>query len=302
VRRAPVVVRHRRRWLHGDLRPREPALTRARLSRARPADIRTELYEENGTYVAAKSRRGALAVGVPGEIAGLAAAHARFGRLPWRRLFAPAIRLARDGFPVSKHLAARLRDQAKGLAADPELAGIYLDADGKPWAEGQIMRCPALANTLEKVANGGKSAFYAIRPPTRSQPRCAPAVATEHRGSGELPPAVAQAARGAVPRRARADDAAALERWPRAGARAAHPHPLRRRGARPLLADPLPAVRPDPEHAFADRARASGDPAFDSCPRRRARRSAGPGEQDLPPTTTDRPRRHPAMAAPRIFR
>jgi len=45
-----------------------------------PAGISSVLYEENGAYVAAKSRRGALAVGVPGEIAGLAAAHARFGR------------------------------------------------------------------------------------------------------------------------------------------------------------------------------------------------------------------------------
>src|SRR5437868_679673 len=82
---------------------------------------------------------------VPREIAGLAAAHRRFGRLPWRRLFAPAIRLARDGFPVSAHLAARLRDQAKALAADPALAAIYLDGDGKPWEAGQTLHCTELA-------------------------------------------------------------------------------------------------------------------------------------------------------------
>lgn len=125
-----------------------------------PGAAAASQYDENGAYVAAKSRKGALAVGVPGEIAGLAAAHARFGRLPWRDVVAPAIRLARDGFPVSHHLAGRLKDQAKALAADPELRTIYLDPNGEPWAEGALLRSPHLADTLERVAERGPRAFY----------------------------------------------------------------------------------------------------------------------------------------------
>lgn len=125
-----------------------------------PAATAASQYDENGAYVAAKSRRGALAIGVPGEIAGLAAAHARFGRLPWRDVVEPALRLARDGFPVSHHLAKRLQDQAKDLAADPELRTIYLDPNGAPWAEGAIIRVPGLADTLQRIAEHGPRAFY----------------------------------------------------------------------------------------------------------------------------------------------
>jgi gamma-glutamyltranspeptidase/glutathione hydrolase len=125
-----------------------------------PAASTADLYEENGKYVPAKSRRGALAIGVPGEIAGLAAAHARFGRLPWRDVVAPAVGLARDGFPVSRHLAGRIKDQAKALADDPELRAIYLDPEGAAWTEGATLRDPHLADTLEKVAKQGPRAFY----------------------------------------------------------------------------------------------------------------------------------------------
>jgi len=125
-----------------------------------PAASKPALYEENGVYLPVRSRRGALAVGVPGEVAGLAAAHARFGRLPWRDLVEPAIRLARDGFPVSQHLAGRIADQAEALAKDPELRSIYLDSTGAPWTAGAVLQSPHLAETLEHVAAGGPRAFY----------------------------------------------------------------------------------------------------------------------------------------------
>lgn len=125
-----------------------------------PARISPELYEEDGRYAPEKSRRGALAIGVPGEVAGLAAAHERFGRLPWRRVVEPALRLARDGFPVSAHLARRLRAQAEALAADPELRATYLDPAGEPWPEGALLRSTALAGTLERIADEGPRAFY----------------------------------------------------------------------------------------------------------------------------------------------
>ena len=59
------------------------------------------LYVEDGKFVRERSRRGPLAVGVPGEIAGLFEAHRRFGRLSWKRLVEPAAKLASEGFEVT---------------------------------------------------------------------------------------------------------------------------------------------------------------------------------------------------------
>ncbi|HZR85149.1 MAG TPA: gamma-glutamyltransferase [Candidatus Binatia bacterium] len=128
-----------------------------------PAAASAALYEPGGTYQPALSRTGALAIGVPGEIAGLAEAHRRFGRLPWARLVAPAARLARDGFPVSEHMARQIAHEADAIARDPELARTLLDASGKPPAAGATLRAAALADTLDAIAAAGPSAFYGGR-------------------------------------------------------------------------------------------------------------------------------------------
>lgn len=125
-----------------------------------PAATREALYEEDGTYLPARSRRGGLAIGIPGEIRGYAAAHARFGRLPWADLFAPAIALARDGFPVSEHLAKRIAAVQEALAADPSLAAVFLDKDGAALPAGTTLKRPALARTFARIATEGDSAFY----------------------------------------------------------------------------------------------------------------------------------------------
>lgn len=125
-----------------------------------PAAISEGLYEEDGTYQPARSRRGGLASGVPGEIRGFAEAHARFGKLPWAALFAPAIELAREGFVVSPHLAKRIAAVREGIAADAALAPVFLDDDGEPPAAGTRLRRPQLAATFEEIANRGPDAFY----------------------------------------------------------------------------------------------------------------------------------------------
>lgn len=125
-----------------------------------PGAASVDLYLEKGEYVRERSRHGAHAVGVPGEIAGLAAAHERFGRLPWSRLVAPAAKLARDGFPVTAHMAKMLASQREGLARDPELAALLLRKDGSAPKEGDRLRMTALADTLDAVAKYGPSAFY----------------------------------------------------------------------------------------------------------------------------------------------
>lgn len=104
---------------------------------------------------------GGRSVGVPGNLALAAMAHARHGRLPWARLFAPAIALARDGFVVTPRLAASL-DLFHDIAAlDPAARVLFFDAAGKPVPAGTRVRNPALAATLTRIARGGPRAFYA---------------------------------------------------------------------------------------------------------------------------------------------
>lgn len=97
------------------------------------------------------------AVGAPGLVAMLAAAHARSGRLPWAQLFEPAIRLAEDGFAVSPRLHRLLAHE--GRFADPALQAHFFDADGQPWPVGHRLRNPALADSLRRVAAEGPEAL-----------------------------------------------------------------------------------------------------------------------------------------------
>ncbi len=103
---------------------------------------------------------GGKSVGVPGNIALMKLAHDKWGRLPWADLFQPAIRLARDGFTVSKPLAAALKRVAQlWTESFPEARALYW-IDGKPAEEGALIRNPAFADFLETVARQGPDAFY----------------------------------------------------------------------------------------------------------------------------------------------
>lgn len=103
--------------------------------------------------------RSGLSVGVPGVLRALETAHAKFGKLPWAELFAPAISLARTGFPMTTRLNALLR----GEGLDRFSAGaraIYFGADGAPLAVGALVHNDAYAQTLETIAKEGVGAFY----------------------------------------------------------------------------------------------------------------------------------------------
>jgi gamma-glutamyltranspeptidase/glutathione hydrolase len=102
---------------------------------------------------------GGLSTGVPGVIALFEMAHKRYGRLPWAKLFAPAIKLAQDGFPVGRKLAATLRAFPQ-MARMPDVKRYFYHADGTPLAQGEILKNPELAATLRVVAKGGAKAFY----------------------------------------------------------------------------------------------------------------------------------------------
>ncbi|VAH72499.1 unnamed protein product [Triticum turgidum subsp. durum] len=103
--------------------------------------------------------KGALAMGVPGELAGLHVAWSRYGRLPWKSLFAPAIALARDGYTIVSYVANALKDEEVDVLADPGLRAVFAPG-GRLLRDGELCRNPALADVLETLAEDGISAFY----------------------------------------------------------------------------------------------------------------------------------------------
>lgn len=97
-------------------------------------------------------------IGIPGVVRMLGLAHARHGRLPWRELIAPAIRLADNGFVVTPRLAGLLKSDNE-LPIEPSLQP-YFYPGGEPLKAGDILRNPALATTLRRIADNGPDGFY----------------------------------------------------------------------------------------------------------------------------------------------
>lgn len=124
-----------------------------------PAAAHPEMFLVEGTYFEARHHESGLATGVPGTVAGLHAAWKAEGRLPWRRLLEPAIRLARDGFPVSERLAQSLAEYLPEFRKHgPTLA--QFSRKGRPYRTGERFRQPDLAATLHRIAVRGQMGFY----------------------------------------------------------------------------------------------------------------------------------------------
>ena len=107
--------------------------------------------------------RGPLAVTIPGAVRSWGDAHARFGRLTRDQLLAPAIELARGGFPAWDGFIAAVEMMTPlavaAIGPEAEFPRIYRP-HGRPWRRGEIVRFPALAATLERLADEGFDAFY----------------------------------------------------------------------------------------------------------------------------------------------
>ena len=102
---------------------------------------------------------GGKSVGVPGTVALLAEVHAKHGKLPWKVLFQPAIRLAERGFPISRRLNAQISAD-RFLSRDPAARAYFFDATGAPLPVGFLRKNPEYAATLKLIAARGQSAFY----------------------------------------------------------------------------------------------------------------------------------------------
>src|SRR5215468_5044737 len=102
---------------------------------------------------------GIHAVTVPGTVDGWAKLHQRFGKLPWKDLFAPAIYYAKNGFPVTEIIHETWHEEAAKLAKDVGGRRVYLK-NGETPKLGEIARNPELGAAMELIAAQGPSAFY----------------------------------------------------------------------------------------------------------------------------------------------
>jgi gamma-glutamyltranspeptidase/glutathione hydrolase len=243
-----------------------------------PHQAARDMFLVDGKADAAKSRWSGLGVAVPGEPAGLAELEAKYGKLGLSVAAQPAIRLAKYGFVVTRHLvAATVEPERKppGYRAPPPLGDddplrALLLPGGKPLAEHDLVKRAELAQTLEALAKRGPSAFY----------------------QGDVAKAIVQAAQARGGLMTLADLGAYKPLWrePLVGNYRGHrlwaiPSP----GGGPTAVEALQILDARPplkplgrgssaaqhvvlealKHAFADRARSLGDPAFVAVPEER---------------------------------
>lgn len=122
-----------------------------------PLAATKDMYlDENGDVIPEKSTLGAMAVGVPGSVAGIFAVHEKFGSLPIEEIIKPAINLAYKGTIVTKKQEAKIKKhQPYFLKANKDVILF-----NKTWKAGDTIKQPALAKTLERILQHGEKEFY----------------------------------------------------------------------------------------------------------------------------------------------
>jgi gamma-glutamyltranspeptidase/glutathione hydrolase len=109
---------------------------------------------------------GAISVSVPGAVQAWWDLHQRYGKLPWKDLFAPAIAQAEEGAPVTQNVAyylasssRRYNNPASNIEEVANFNAVWM-TDGRPPREGEVFRNPLLARTYRQIAEGGRDAYY----------------------------------------------------------------------------------------------------------------------------------------------
>ena len=129
--------------------------------RAPLASTRTMYLGEDGNIDRSLTAAGYLAPGVPGSVRGLALAHSKFGKLPWKDVVMPGVVLAEKGFPLSAALARSLNREVAGpMAKFPASVAAYGKPGGGEWKEGDRIVLGDLGKTLRAIATDGPDAFY----------------------------------------------------------------------------------------------------------------------------------------------
>ena len=125
-----------------------------------PAAASRDMYlDASGHVVPGLSTYGALSTGTPGTVAGMAALHQKLGHLPWARLVAPAVRLARRGVALTEKEAAGLnRTQADFSKYNPGAPPAFVRPT--PWQTGDTLKQPELAAVLQRIQDQGRAGFY----------------------------------------------------------------------------------------------------------------------------------------------
>ena len=125
-----------------------------------PLAARADMFlDASGKVVSSRSLDGYLAVGVPGTVMGLEMAREKYGTLPRDVLIAPAIKLAEEGFVLTRGDVDVLADGNRAFRAEPNVAAVFLN-NGQPFAPGDRLVQKNLAATLRAISSGGADAFY----------------------------------------------------------------------------------------------------------------------------------------------
>lgn len=122
-----------------------------------PYDLTLKYFKKNGHEKIPSY--GPLPVSVPGAVDGWFEMHGKFGSMDMQKILQPAINYARNGFPVSELIAWYMEVGAQNLQRFPGFKEVYMP-NGRTPRKGEIFKNPGLANTLDKIAKGGRDAFY----------------------------------------------------------------------------------------------------------------------------------------------
>jgi len=127
-----------------------------------PSASERDMYiGETGEVIPQKSTRGHLAAGVPGAVGGFAAAHEKYGKLPWADLVQPAIDLAENGWELTAREARNLNGNKENFEKyNTVRPDFFMKNGGAEWSEGETVKIPELAATLTRIRDNGRDGFY----------------------------------------------------------------------------------------------------------------------------------------------
>jgi gamma-glutamyltranspeptidase/glutathione hydrolase len=125
-----------------------------------PGHASRDMYLDKAGNETNGSTTGPLSAAIPGEPAAFEYLARKYGKLPLKQSLQPAIRLARDGFPLYARLQYGIKAKREILARSPDAAKAFLTADGNVPEIGAVIKQPELAKTLEDIAAQGAKGFY----------------------------------------------------------------------------------------------------------------------------------------------